>query len=314
MAGVDITPQSARQALGARGEGRIRRGRLIAVSLIAGVVIAILWSARLVDDDIGVAAASGILGHDSLTTGIAGSLAGIAFAFITGLAGTFTACNVAAFSAIAPLMDETPSAAIRAKATLRPLAWLSVGLIVVAGVYGAIGATLGTSIPQLSNAMADGIMPARTLQALVVFGVIGLIFLYLGLATVGVVPDPLRPATARFRYAPQLLMGALIGGFLIGRPYPLFYKTFEYVASAHNGLYGALLFILVALGNIVLMGLLFLILSLTPFQAWLQAVPARAAKFTASALLIGGAFTVAYWVVRLPAHYGIGWFPQMPWH
>jgi sulfite exporter TauE/SafE len=109
-------------------------------------------------------------------------------------------------------------------------------------------------------------------------------------------------------------MGALIGGFLIGRPYPLFYKTFEYAASTHNPFYGALAFVLVALGNIIVMALLFLILSMSGFQAWLRAAPSRVAKFTTAALLIGGAFTIAYWVVRVPAAFGIGWFPQMPWH
>ncbi|HEX4832631.1 MAG TPA: hypothetical protein VH478_16225 [Trebonia sp.] len=313
MVSADITAQDSRPAEGAREQGWTGRGWLILISLVIGVIIAVLWSADLVDDDIGVNAANGILGHDSLTTNITGSLAGIAFAFVTGLAGTFTACNVAAFSAIAPLMEEAPSAMTRAKAALRPLLWLSIGLIVVAAVYGAIAATLGTSIPQLSNTVVDGIMPARFLQAVIAFGLIGLIFVYLGLATAGIVPDPMRRATERFRYAPQLLMGALIGGFLIGRPYPLFYKTFEYAASTHDGAYGALVFVLVSLGNIVLMGVLFLLLSMTRFPQWLTASPSRAAKFTAVALLIGGAFTIAYWVVRLPANFGIGWFPHMPW-
>jgi hypothetical protein len=292
----------------------IRRGPLIALSLLAGLAIAILWSAKLVDDDIGVNTASGMLGHNSLTTGITGSVAGIIFAFTAGLAGTFTACNVAAFSAIAPLMEDAHSAAARARLALRPLAWLAVGLFVVAGVYGGIGATLGKSIPQLSTAMIGGQVPERELQSVIVFSVIGLIFIYLGLAAVDVVPDPLRRIKRRFIYAPQLVMGALIGGFLIGRPYPLFYKMFEYAASTHNGFYGALSFILVALGNVLLMSILFLALSMSRFQHWLAAEPSRVAKFTAAALLIGGAFTFFYWGVRGPANFGYGWFPHMPWH
>jgi hypothetical protein len=107
----------------------IPRGPLVAVSLLAGLAIAILWSAQLFDDDIGVNSANGILGHDSLTTSISGSAAGVLFAFTAGLAGSFTACNVAAFSAIAPLMEDAPSAATRLKLALRPLAWLAAGLI-----------------------------------------------------------------------------------------------------------------------------------------------------------------------------------------
>ncbi|HEY2576799.1 MAG TPA: hypothetical protein VGI74_10875 [Streptosporangiaceae bacterium] len=291
----------------------IRRTPLIVFSLLAGLAIAILWWAKLVDDDIGVNAANGMLGQNTLTNGIAGSAAGVVFAFTVGLAGTFTACNVAAFSAIAPLMEDAQSAGARLRLALRPLAWLAVGLIVVAGTYGGIGATLGKSIPQLSTAMIGGTVPERVLQSVVVFSVIGLIFIYLGLAAIDVVPDPLRRIGQRFPYAPQLVMGALIGGFLIGRPWPLFFKMFQYAASTHNGFYGALTFILISLGNIVLMAVLFLALSMTRFQHWLQSKPGRVATFTASALLIGGAFTFFYWGVRAPANFGYGWFPHMPW-
>lgn len=292
----------------------IKRGPLIVLSLLGGLAIAVVWSARLVDDDIGVNSANGILGHNSLTTGITGSAAGILFAFTAGLAGTFTACNVAAFSAIAPLMEDARSATARLRLALHPLAWLAVGLIVVTGIYGGIGATLGKSIPQLSTAKIGNHVPERVLQSIIVFSVIGLIFIYLGLAAANVVPDPLRRMTQRFSYTPQLVMGALIGGFLIGRPYPLFFKMFQYAASTHNGFYGALTFILVALGNVLLMSVLFLALSMSRFQSWLRANPSRIAKFTSSALLIGGAFTFFYWGVRAPAGFGYGWFPHMPWH
>lgn len=290
-----------------------RRGPLIVISLLVGLAIAILWSAQLVDDDIGVNTANGILGHDSLTTSITGGVAGVIFAFTAGLAGTFTACNVAVFSAVAPLMEDAPSAATRVRRALRPVAWLTVGLIVVAGVYGAIGAAVGPGIPQLSNALV-GKMPERTMQAMIVFTIVGLILIWLGLAAADIAPDPLRRLTARFAYTPQLVMGAIIGAFLIGRPYPLFFKMFQYAASTHNPFYGALSFILVGLGNILIMGLLFLALSASKFQRWLRANPARIAKFTAAALLIGGSFTFFYWGVRLPSHFGYLWFPSMPYH
>lgn len=295
------------------GAGGIRPGLLVAISLLVGLAVSILWSARLVDDEIGVNTANGILGHDSLTTGITGGVAGIIFAFTAGLAGTFTACNVAVFSAVAPLMEDAPTAVTRMRRTLRPVGWLTVGLVAVAGVYGAIGAAFGPSIPQLSTALV-GKMPERTIQSMVVFIVIGVVLIYLGLAAANVVPDPLRRLTARFSYTPQVVMGALIGGFLIGRPYPLFFKMFQYAASTHNPFYGALSFVLVALGNIVIMALLFLALSASRFQQWLSANPTRIAKFTAAALLIGGAFTFFYWGVRLPSHFGYGWFPSMPYH
>ena len=311
----EIDTAAASAELSGAAARPIRRTPLVVWSLLAGLAVAVLWSAKLVDDDIGVNAANGMLGHNSVSTGIAGSIAGILFAFTAGLAGTFTACNVAAFSAIAPLMEDAHSAAARARLALRPLGWLAMGLCAVAGIYGFVGATLGKSIPQLSTASVGGSqVPVRLLQSVIVFSAIGLIFIYLGLAAAGVVPDPLHRVTERFAYTPQLVMGVLIGGFLIGRPYPLFYKMFEYAASTHNGFYGALTFILVALGNVLLMGLLFVALSMSRFQHWLAAEPSRIAKFTAAALLIGGAFTFFYWGVRAPANFGYGWFPHMPWH
>lgn len=306
-AAVSTTPAVRAQAR----EGS--RAYLIFFSLLAGLIVAMLWSAKLVDDDIGVNTASGILGHNSLTTGINSSIGGILFAFVAGLAGTFTACNVAVFSAVAPLMEDAPSFAERAQRALRPVGWLAVGAIVVSGVYGAIGAVAGPSIPQLSTAHI-GHVPVKTLQSVIVFTVIGLIFIYLGLAAANVVPDPLARLTARFQYAPQLIMGALIGGFLVGRPYPLFFKMFKYAAATHNPLYGAGSLILVVVGNILVMALLFLLLTMTRFPQWMAARPGRVARFTASAMLIGGAFTVVYWGIRVPAHLGYGWFPAMPWH
>lgn len=137
-------------------------------------------------------------------------------------------------------------------------------------------------------------MPVTRRGPLVVISLlVGLAF-YLGLAAAGVVPDPLRRLTALFAHTPQVLMGAIIGGFLIGRPYPLFFKMFQYAASTHNPFYGALSVILIGLGNILIMALLFLALSATRIQQWLTANPTRIAKFTSAALLIGGAFTFFY--------------------
>lgn len=309
------TDSKAAAALPAARTGArpVNRGALIGLSLVGGLVIAVLWSAKLVDDQIGVNAANGMLGSNSMTTSIAGTASGILFAFVAGLAGSFTACNVAAFSAIAPLMEGGQPTA-RLKLALRPLGWLSAGLILIAGTYGAIGAAIGKDIPQLSTARIGGVVPERVLQSIIVFSVIGLIFLYLGIAAVGVVPDPLRGLTRRFRYTPQLVMGMLIGGFLIGRPYPLFFKMFQHAAATHDPFYGALSFILVGAGNIVLMAVLFLALSMSKFPGWLSARPGRAAKFTAAALVIGGAFTFFYWGVRVPAGLGYGWFPVMSWN
>jgi hypothetical protein len=291
-----------------------RRAPIIVWSVLIGLAIAVLWSAQLADDDIGLSTANGLLGQDATSATITGTLTGLVFAFVTGLAGTFTACNVAVFSAIAPMVEDRPSVGGRVRQSLRPLGWLTLGAVVVAGVYGAIGALLGSRLPQLSTATVGDGVPVRILQSVTVFGVIGLVLLYLGLAALHVVPDPLGRLTARWAAAPQLVMGVLIGGFLIGRPWPLFHKMFEHAASTHNAFYGAGTFVLVAIGNMLLMGVLFVVLSISRFPQWLRASPTRIATVTAVALLIGGAFTFIYWDIRVPAALGFGWFPKMPWH
>jgi hypothetical protein len=288
----------------------VHRGRVIGWSVLAGLVIAVLWSARLVDDDIGLNTANGLLHQNAGDATITGTVGALVFAFVTGIAGTFTACNVAVFTAIAPMVESRPSVGGR----LRPLGWVTLGAVVVAGSYGAIGALVGTGLPQLSTATIDDGVPVRVLQSIAVFGVIGLIMLYLGLAALKVVPDPLGRLAVRWSPAPGVVMGALVGGFLIGRPWPLFHKMFLHAAGTHNALFGAAALVLVVMGNMVLMALLFLLLSATRFPSRLRARPTRIMTVTAAALLIGGTFTFVYWTVRVPANLGFGWFPVMPWH
>lgn len=291
-----------------------RRWLVIGGSVVIGLAIAVLWSARLADDDIGLNTANGLLGTSATDAAVGGTATGLVFAFVTGLAGTFTACNVAVFSAIAPMVRTKQSLSGRIGHALRPLGWLSLGAVVVAGLYGAIGALLGTRIPQLSTATVGDGVPVRTLQSITVFGVIGLVLLYLGLAALDIVPDPLRRISTRWAPAREVFLGVLIGGFLIGRPWPLFHKMFAYAASTHDAAFGAAVFVLIMLGNMLVMGVLFLVLSLTGFARWLRASPTRAMTVTAVALLIGGTFTFVYWGVRAPANLGFGWFPTMPWH
>jgi hypothetical protein len=292
-----FTPRKPRVAAAPHG--------LLAGSVLAGLLVAVLWSFELVDSTIAGNVADGVLGYDAETHPIDGAAGAIVFAFVSGLAGTFTACNVAAFGALAPLSCRRPALG----AVLRPLAWLAAGACAVAGTYGAVGALLGDRLPQLSEAMA-GEMPVRLVQSSVVFGVIGAVLIALGLAALGLVPDPLR---GRPR-AQVIVMGCLIGAFLIGRPFPLFHKLFEYAASTQNPLLGAAAFMLQSLGNIAVLAVLFGVLSYAGFGRWLSARPGRPARFTAAALLMAGTFTFLYWVVRVPAAFGIGWWPSMPWN
>jgi hypothetical protein len=296
------------------GPATAHPGRTILISGVLGVAIAVLWSAQLVDDDIGQNMANGLLGRNAANADLASTFTGLLFALITGIAGTFTACNVAVFSAIAPMVRDQATLSGRVRLALRPLGWLSAGALVVAGGYGAIGALLGDRIPQLSTRTVGNHFPVRLLQSVGVYGVIGLIMLYLGLAALRVVPDPLGRLSQRWPHAPQLVMGALVGGFLIGRPWGLFHKMFLHAADTHNALYGGAAFVLVTAGNLLLMAVLFLLLAASRFPQWLRTRTSRISTVSAAAWLIGGSFTFVYWVVRLPAYFGYGWFPTMPWH
>ncbi len=287
----------------------------VAIAVLAGVLLAVVWSFELVDSVIGDTVANAALGHDAKTTPIAGTAAGLLFAFVSGLAGTFTACNIAMMASIGPMTQAGVSRSGVARHTvdvlLRPVGWLTLGMVSVSAAYGVIGVLLGDRLPQLSTETVNG-MPVRIIQSSVVFGVIGLALVYLGLAALGRVPD----LFARRPVARVVTIGALIGGFLIGRPYPLFNKLFHWAVDTGNPLYGALAFVLQSLGNVVIVLLLFVAVVLATrgrFLRW-ASDPVRSAVVTGSLMVMLGVFTVVYWDLRVPALFGVGWFPMMPYN
>lgn len=297
---------------------RLRRAWILAGAAgLAGLLLAVAWSAELVDTSIGQHVANGVLGHNAKTTAIAGASAGAVFAFVSGFAGTFTACNVAVFGALPDVAAEPGGRAgawRRWAAPVASLGWLALGMLVVSGGYGFIVVLVGDDMPQLSTGVVGGHdMPVRLLQSVIAFGVIGVLFAYFGLASLGVLPDPLarRPRTR------LIVLGALIGGFLVGRPYPLFHKLADYAVSTDNPFIGAATFALQSLGNVLLVAVLGVLLAVVVrgrLGRRLAARPERARAVAGVALVALGAFMVIYWDVRLPAHFGYGWFPTMPWN
>jgi hypothetical protein len=289
------------------------RTRLIVLSALAGVLLAVVWSFHLVDSVIGETVADSLLGHSAKEATLSGAGAALIFALVSGLAGTFTACNIAMAASLGPLGQARGSEAGRTgpvRSLLRPTGLLALGMVTVSGTYGFIGVLLGDRLPQLSTATAGGV-PVRLIQSAVVFGIIGLALIGLGLAAVGVVRDPFADHPS-WRV---VTFGALVGGFLIGRPYPLFNKLFHWAADNGNPFYGAAAFILQSIGNVLLVSLLFaLIVTVTRGRAvrWL-ADPVRAAAVTGALLITLGVFTFVYWDLRLPANFGYGWFPTMPY-
>lgn len=289
-----------------------RPTKLIVWSVVAGVSLAVIWSYEFVDSTIGDNVANTLLGHDAKATAIGGTVTGLLFAFVSGLAGTFTACNVAMVASIGPMGQASRGATAGLRALLRPVGWLALGMVAVAATYGFVGVLLGDALPQLSTATI-GTMPVRLLQSIVVFGVIGSAFIYLGLATLGVVRDPFvnRPV------ARVVALGALVGGFLIGRPYPLFNKLFHWAADSGNPFYGAVAFVLQSLGNIVIVIMVFAALVLATrgrFLHWIGDDPRRAVAVTGALMIALGVFTVVYWDIRVPSMFGFGWFPVMPYN
>lgn len=292
-----------------------RRALVLLIGAIGGFLVAFAWSAHLADDEIGFNSANAMLGHDANTTPIGSIASGILFAFVSGLAGSFTACNIAAFGAVGPLVGRAQTRRDKFVQTIKPLGWLSVGMIPVSAIYGAIVGIVGTHMPQFSTSTAKGITP-RTAQSMIVFGLVGVVMIVLGLASVGVIKDPLAGVSRRFRNAPLVLMGALIGGFLIGRPYPLFRDMFRHAANTHNPLYGATAFVLQSIGNIVVVSVLFILLSYGlggRIQRWLSVNPSRTSVLTTIAFLIAGVFAVVYWDIRVLGRLGYIWFPTPPW-
>jgi hypothetical protein len=296
-----------------RAERPPRTGRIVLFSVLAGVALAVLWSYEFVDSVIGDNVANTLLGHDAKAAGIAGTAAGLLFAFVSGLAGTFTACNIAMAASIGPMSQASDGGSGRPSgmwaALLRPIGYLTLGMAAVSVVYGFVGVLLGERLPQLSSDTVGGV-PVRLIQSSVVFGLIGLALTYLGLASLRVVPD----IFANRPKARVIVLGALIGGFLIGRPYPLFQKLFHWAVDTGNPVYGAAAFLLQSLGNVLIVSVLFAILVAVTRGGFLRAMtanPRRAMVVTGSMLIALGVFSVVYWDVRLPAMFGYGWFPVM---
>ncbi|MET8885491.1 hypothetical protein [Streptomyces rubiginosohelvolus] len=293
-----------------------RRVLVISVSALIGFVLTVVWSAEFVDRAIGDTVANGLLGHEAKGTPIAGALAGVAFALATGIAGTFTACNIAVFSALAPLTGGgSVTRRGRMSAAVRPLGHLAAGAVVVSALYGVLVALAGTGMPQFDDGRSGG-LSGRLVQAMVVYGMIGLTMTYLGLAAAGVVRDPLAKVSRRYPQAPMLFMGVLIGAFLIGRPFPLFRQLFRDAAESHNVLYGAAAFSLQSIGNIVVMAVLFLAVTGVlgdPLHRWMTRRPSRASALMAGAFITAGVFMILYWDLRILARRDLIWYPLAPW-
>src|SRR5437868_3231867 len=213
---------------------------IFVLSVIAGFFIATIWSFQVADGVLGQTIANTALGTKAtdLDIGAGGPWLGIAFAFIAGLATTFTACNCVVFSCIAPLAAEKGK---RQQSIWRVMGWMALGIVIITGLYGMAGAIFGHSIPMLSDAklpIGSG-FPVRLAQSALVFSILGIILMAWGASTLGLLPRPLAGIAARRPWFKPFCLGLMIGFFTVGRPFGLFRKAFEYAADTGNPIFSA---------------------------------------------------------------------------
>lgn len=296
----------------AKNSSAIAAWTVLLVGTVVGLLIAILWVPAIADDAIGVNLASSILGRNAASVVLTSGWFGLAFAIAAGLGNTFTACNCVVFSCIAPLSGQKG----QTKAGVgRLLLIMALGVVVITALYGVVGALLDRQIPGVSKAILPigrG-FPVRLVQSTAVFVILGIILFYWGLVALRLAKNPLRRMVEKHLWTIPFFLGVIVGCFSIGRPYPLFQTLFQYAAGSGNVLLSALLIALQGLCNIVVMALLFVLLMFGTggrVERWMQGNPFRAQALTALSVIGGGVFLIAYWGIRLPALFGIGWFPH----
>lgn len=295
---------------------------LIFGGALAGIILSVIWAPRFVDGVIAGSIADPVVGGDAADVAITGSAMAAVFAFITGVGGMFTACNIAVFGALAPMSAQRREDGLRGTigATLRPIGALAAGAVVVAGLYGAIGVYIGDNSPQLSTVrLGDPVtgLAVRSIQSAVVFTLIGVIMVWYALAKIGVARNPLAGVFQRYRWAETAFLGALVGAFLIGRPFGMFRNMYSYAASTDNPLIGFMTFALQSLGNIAGVAVLLVLVTMLTkgrLQRWIASKPDRAARFTAGAFVLFGTFFIFYWGVKLGYRAGWMWWPTMPYN
>src|ERR1019366_2884208 len=313
--GRTLTPFGESQSALPAGANRpLRVWITLLVGLMAGLLVAMLWSAQIADQTIGFTVAGTIVpGSTAQGWTVANVGIGILFAVAAGLGTTFTACNCVVFSCIAPLSAQKGS---QRMGIGRLLLWMALGVICVTTVYGIVGALLDSQLPSLSTAtipVGSPHIPVRLLQSSAVFVSLGILLLYWGLVTLQIARNPLSRLIERRPWLVPLSLGIMVGFFSVGRPYPLFHTLFQYSAGTGNPLLAGLLIAVQRLCNIAVMALLFVLLTWGTggrFERWLSANPQRAKALTAFSVIGGGTFLIAYWGVRLYTNFGIGWFPH----
>lgn len=297
-----------------------RRLSYLLSAVVAGVVIAGFWNFRLVDEFGSQVVAANTIGD---YRGLAGQFAalgagfGFVFAAVAGLAATFTACNCVAFALIPGLVCAPDPRAGRA-AALRSLSAMLLAVVAVSAVYGAFVGWLGPA-----GAAAINLREVRFAQAGVVFSVLGLAMLVWAAIDLGLLRRAIArtsPVTRAFFAQPSTkaaLMGAMIGAFAIGRPYPVFREFLLYAAQVQQPLYGAAVMAVQGLGQVAVMIAVFAIILVVGHEGirnWVSRAPHQPALVSAIALAAGGSYFVFYWGIARVWPWLGRWGFQLGWY
>lgn len=279
------------------------RTRLLYVAgmIIVAILIAGFWHRGLVDGFGRNIVAGGTIGdtgelasqYDSHGGGF-----GLIFAAIAGLAATFTACNCVIFAMMPGLACSTDQHSGQNSAWL-VLRMFTVPVLLITGIYGLYVGFLGpVGIAHINQ------IEVRHAQSFAVFSALGFAMLLWGFLELGLL-DSLKnrvTQTTRIFFAQisvkATILGAMVGMFTIGRPYPLFRDFLVYAASAKNPAYGALVMMIQGLGQIAIMVLLFLLLAKLGGRRLSTTAVNEPYKFqfvSGMALTAGGIYFLYYW-------------------
>jgi sulfite exporter TauE/SafE len=297
-----------------------RRVMFLLLATVAGVVVAGFWNFRVVDGfgaDIVAANTIGDYRGKAGEYAQLGTAFGFVFAFVAGLAATFTACNCVAFAMI-PGLVCAPDAKNGRAAAFGALRVLLTGVVLVSAIYGAFVGWLGPAGVAAINARE-----VRFAQAGVVFSALGTAMLVWGAIELGLLDRFTRRSTAVTRAffsqptTKAAIMGLMIGAFAIGRPYPVFREFLLYAAQAQSPAYGAAVMTLQGFGQVAVMVAAFVAL-LWLFGArlarWVTLHPSQPALVSALALIAGGAYFVFYWGIARTWPWMGRWGFQLGWY
>jgi cytochrome c biogenesis protein CcdA len=185
---------------------------------------------------------------------------------------------------------------------LRSLGVMLLFVVLIDATYGAFVGWLGPA-----GAAAFNTREIRLAQASVVFTALGTLMVFWGGIELGLLDALVRrcsPITRAFfaqTTTKAALMGAMVGAFAVGRPFPVFREFLLFTAQSRNPAYGAVVMALQGVGQVLVMVTLFLLIVWLfgdRLARWIS-VPLRSATVSGAALIVGGAYFVTYWGIFL---------------